>query len=157
MKVFPHFTLVAAVMCGCAGRPPQRPIPRLTGEIPPSTRGRLDGVFSSVDEAAAAACAWLWLHVPEAKRFEYAGCLYRTPEGIYAGLPETKRDLGFCVPPRPPAGAALVGDYHGHTTRVTFSPSDLNTKQKTPLYLCAPDGSVLKHDPQSGLTKELSR
>jgi proteasome lid subunit RPN8/RPN11 len=57
--------------------------------------------------------------------------------------------------PRPPAGTELVGDYHNHTTVLTFSELDLNTRQRTPFYLCVPDESVLKHDPTTGNTRKI--
>lgn len=128
----------------------------MTGDIPPRTTGDIGEAFATVDEAAMAACQWLWKNVTDARRVEFAGCLYRTLAGeIRAGLPATKDDPGFCLTPLPPAGTQFVGDYHNHTTALSFSALDLNTKQKTPFYLCVPDESVLKHDPATGVTRNI--
>jgi hypothetical protein len=128
----------------------------MTGDLPPRTTGDIGEAYPSVDDAAIAACRWLWKNVPEARRAEFAGCLYRTSAGeIRVGLPATKGDPGFCMTPRPPAGTELVGDYHNHTTVLTFSELDLNTRQRTPFYLCVPDESVLKHDPTTGNTRKI--
>lgn len=101
-------------------------------------------VFKSDDEAAKAACTWLWRNEPKAKRFEYCGFIVRDSEGIKATLPETTRREGQCNRPDDPPGVTVDGWYHSHRWTSDFSWWDKQHGLAIGLYLCAPGELVKK-------------
>lgn len=139
--------VLAFLIFGCKAAPESYRLPPIQDPTQPVTQGDTGKVYSNVDAAAIDACTFLWKNYPEARKWEMAGCMYQDPQGIKAGLPETKRLVSYCITPRPPPGTLLVGEYHGHLLTEDFSEIDLNTNLKVPSYLCTPSGGVLKYDP----------
>jgi hypothetical protein len=113
-------------------------------DLTPADLGR---TFSTTDEAAIAACEWLWANEPKATEWEYCGVIYRDGAGIKAGLPVTKQRPGKCTIPLEPPGTSLEGSYHNHRLTEVFSEMDLNTAIRLAQYLCTPKKQVLKHQP----------
>ena len=145
MRVGPVFAF--ALVLGCAG--PQ-PGVRLEGGRK-ATRGDLGIVFNTEDEAALAACAYLWRTEPQAVRWEFCGVIYRDSDGIKAGLPETDRQATNCRRPLKPPGTEEMAGYHNHRQSSDFSPEDRKYGEAQPgyaiplaRYLCVPNGLVLR-------------
>ncbi|HEY8206027.1 MAG TPA: hypothetical protein VIG99_01005 [Myxococcaceae bacterium] len=112
--------------------------------------------FTELNEAAKAACQWIWDHEPKAQIWEYCGTLYEGEGGIRVGLPITQNG-GKCGtaygPPLPPDGAKLLGRYHSH--RFTAEPSirDLTIAERYPTighFLCAPSRIVRRFGTKEG-------
>jgi hypothetical protein len=145
----PKFVLLFAL--GCAGVDPGvRP-----GVARRATRGDLGLIFKTEDAAALAACDYLWKNEPRATKFEYCGVIYRDPEGLKAGLPETDRQPTDCRRPLEPSGTEAKAGYHNHRQSSDFSSKDrmygaTEPGYATPLarYLCAPNGLVLRMTPE---------
>lgn len=140
------FPVAALLVEGACAALPVTPQVQLGPFKRPETRGQI-GPFQSVDGAAIAVCAWLGANIPDVNRHEYAGCIYRSGGGIWAGLPETIGEAKWCMIPLEPAGAVVMGDYHSHPTRETFGEMDLLTREVTPKYLCNPRGEVWRFSP----------
>ena len=108
------------------------------------TPGDLGKVFHNVDEAALAACDWLWKNKPGAHVVEYCGVIFQDVQGIKAGLPVPNGNTGNCTIPLEPPGTTSRGDYHSHLVTEEFSDVDTNTRDELAHYLCSPSGGVLK-------------
>src|SRR5687767_6349370 len=89
-----------------------------------ATPGHLGRTFSSTDEAAIAACEWLWSNEPLAAQWEFCGVVYRDADGIKAGQPVTKQRPGKCTIPLEPPGTSLEASYHNHRLTNVFSEMD---------------------------------
>jgi len=101
-------------------------------------------IFRSADEAAVAACAWVWKNKPDATRWEYCGVIFRDAEGIKAGLPETYESASYCKGPQEPEGAIAEAGYHNHLWTEEFSGEDRNLAGELARYLCTPGRHVKK-------------
>jgi len=109
----------------------------------------IEQVFGSDDEAAKAACAWLWKNEPKALQFEYCGYIFRLEAGFTASVPETVREATQCPRPMPgPPGATVAGWYHSHRITSDFSGPDKSHGLAIATYLCAPTGLVKKLTPE---------
>lgn len=113
------------------------------GAVSKPTRGDLGLTFKTDDQAAVAACAYLWKSEPKATRREFCGVIYRDSDGIKAGLPEIA-DETYCIGPLPPPGTTPEAGYHNHTRRSDFSWYDRKYATALGRYLCAPNGLVMK-------------
>lgn len=105
----------------------------------------IEQVFVTDDEAAKAACAWLWRNEPKALQFEYCGFVFRVEGGFTVSVPVTIREATKC--PRPvlgPPGATVAGWYHSHRITGEFSGPDKSHGFAIATYLCAPSGLVKK-------------
>jgi len=149
VRVGPAFTFV--LVLGCAG-----PQPGIRAEQDRKlTRGDLGVVFNTEDEAALAACAYLWKTEPRTVKWEFCGVIYRDSEGIKAGLPETNRLATYCRRPLEPPGSEEMAGYHNHRQSSDFSPEDRTYGATEPgyaiplaRYLCVPNGLVLRMTPE---------
>lgn len=141
----PAFAFV--LVLGCAG-----PQPGVRAEQDRKlTRGDLGVVFKTEDEAALAACAYLWRNEPRATAIEYCGVIYRDSEGIKAGLPETDRNPTDCLRPLEPPGTEAMAGYHNHRQSSDFSSKDRKYGATEPgyaiplaRYLCALNRLVVR-------------
>ena len=129
---------------GCAGTDAARG----GTELHKRTRGHLGIIFKTVDEAARAACEYVWKYHPRASRVEYCGVIYRDAEGIKAGLPETNDLSGHCFIPIEPEGATAEAGYHNHKQTEDFSARDKKSDTTLALYLCTPEGVVKRLTPE---------
>jgi len=105
-------------------------------------------VFSTVDEAAKAGCAYIWNREWRAKRIEYCGVIYRDTQGIKAGLPETNWEEGHCLCPFEPPGTEAEACYHNHKQSEDFSFADRTNPTLLLVYLCTPEGFVKLRTPE---------
>jgi len=112
------------------------------------TRGHLGVIFKTVDEAARAACEYVWKNHPRATRIEYCGVIFRDAEGIKAGLPETNDLPGRCYRPLEPEGTTAEAGYHNHKQTDDFSAEDKSIVTELSLYLCTPEGLVKRLTPE---------
>jgi len=111
----------------------------------------LPGTFETPDQAALNAFDDVIDHISDWKQFEYAGCIFQVADGRYRATlavtlspPSSK----VCLPPSPPQGTKLMGDYHNHTSREDFSEDPDKSSQPPMLhYLLTPSGRVLRYDP----------
>jgi len=123
--------------------------PAGTGTSLQSRDRSLEQVFRTDDEAAKAACRWLWENEPKAREFEYCGFILLAPDGYKATVPMTRREQSRC--PRPsqgPPGETVAGWYHSHRVLNEFSPTDRSHGLAIALYLCAPNELVKKLTPE---------
>jgi len=127
------------------------PLPK--DAVRPETTGSTGKLFTSGDEAATQACAWLWTNIPKARQWEYCGAIYQDPEGIKAGIPVTRQQPGKCTVPLEPSGTKMVGEYHNHRLTEVFSEVDVPSKWAIGHYLCTPSGGVLKYTAEEGTVK----
>src|SRR5689334_17054633 len=147
--------LVACALVGCAASPPPsptKPTP-LPGGLPKSCLlpdCAIPGRFDDPDSAALAALEYLVGNYPDARQFEYAGCIFQLEGKYLATLPVTLQLSGRCLPPAVPRGSVLVADYHNHPTREEVSLIDKKSRPEIPHYVRTPSGAVLKYTPQDG-------
>jgi len=142
--------VAATRFAGCAGT-------QTTSPASPGVRhlGDAGACQADVDEAAVAACGWLWENRPEAKEWEYCGVLYLDEKtgDILVGLPERGSRPWQCFPADPPAGTILLGRYHNH--RFTLEPSSVDRRiaaaePQLSNYVCGPSGAVRRFGPREG-------
>jgi hypothetical protein len=139
---------------------PRSPI----ASLPPSTanqnrsdtsKGDTGVSYSDLDEAAVAACQWIWSHKPEARTHEYCGVLYRdgNGDGIHVGLPQPGKKAYSCLPSDPPEPAVMLGRYHNHRFGAEPSGRDRDIAKALPSlghYLCGPSGIVRRISAKEG-------
>ena len=138
------FRLIGAVagmaFAACASAP--------QAKAPGGARVDIGITFEDLNEAAKAACQWIWDHEPKAQKWEYCGALYEGEDGIRVTIPITMYG-GTCGspagPPHAPEGTLLLGKYHSHRFEPEPSGGDLRIAKKYPslgLFLCAPSRIV---------------
>jgi len=137
----PRWLLIVPLLLGvgCIGmraEPRRKPTP-----------GHLGIIFKTVDEAAKAACAYVWKHEHRATRIEFCGVIYRDAEGIKAGLPVTNDEAGRCTGPFEPEGTEAEASYHNHKETEEFSFHDRTNPTLLSMYLCTPSGLVKRRTP----------
>src|SRR5687768_12535924 len=97
--------------------------PEVQGKGGPS--GDIGTTFTELNEAAKAACKWIWDRAPYRDRYEYCGAIYRDADGIRVGLPMTEKRPTRCGspsgPPEAPPDTLLLAKYHSH--RILQEPS----------------------------------
>jgi hypothetical protein len=123
--------------------------------------------FSSPDAAARAALVEIYGPSMD-NNVEYAGNIYRNPDGSYGfSAPATRGSPNFSDPSDSlvPEGAVIVGTYHSHAAGDPHTPgtgpsdelfSDENDKMKAALshkdsYLLTPQGNLYKYTPVDNL------
>lgn len=106
------------------------------------TPGDLGRIFASVDEAAIAACEWLWEHEPAARQAEFCGVIFQGVDGLRAGLPVTRGNPGTCTTPLVPPNTKLAGKFHNHLLTEDFSEIDRQTRLAVAQYLWSPSKGV---------------
>jgi hypothetical protein len=115
--------------------------------------------FPGPDQAAAAGLKEIYGRSMDSGH-EYAGQIYRNPDGTYSfSPPVTDRDPDNSTPSKSPVppGATVVGTYHSHgagtvagyETDELFSPTDKvkATFSHQPSYLLTPRGNLFKYTP----------
>jgi len=143
--------LAVARFSDCVGSGVQSPEPS------PVPYARDAGVSQSeLDEAAVAACKWLWDNVPEAKTWEHCGVLFmdEAGQGVRVGLPERGKFPYQCLPADPPQGTVLLGRYHNHRFGAEPSSTDRRIARSEPSlghYLCGPSGIVRRFSAKEGM------
>lgn len=142
--------LVLLPLAACATQGPVRTVPHAP---PRQARGDIGRTFATVDEAALAACDYIWANHPLRVKYEHGTCIYTENKLIKVALPETVYDPGFCRTPEPPLGAILVGEVHSHTSREAFSDTDTTTRRKIPQYICTPSGAVYRREVSGEITR----
>lgn len=139
--------LFVAALSDCAARGQPAGAPHFEGDTGAS--------YSELDEAAVAACQWLWSHEPDAKTHEYCGVLYRdgNEDEIHVGLPERGDQAYSCLPSAPPKSAVMLGRYHNHRFGAEPSGPDRAIARALPAlghYLCGPSGIVRRISAKEG-------
>lgn len=121
---------------------------------PPTSANDTGTSYPELNEAAKAACKYIWDHEPSALRFEYCGVLFRDQAGeIRVGLPMTQRDPTHCWPDEPAGNVELLGRYHSHRINAEPSIDDRRIAQGYPTlghYLCSPSGMVRRFSVTEG-------
>lgn len=143
----PCVWLMGLLCAGCApGRTAGRERAGTGLSLLPPDRS-LEQVFKTDDEAAKAACAWLWKNELKAQEFEYCGFILLEAGGYKATVPMTIHEPTRC--PRPtPGPPGETGWYHSHRAGTEFSGPDKSHGFAIATYLCAPNRMVKKLTPE---------